>query len=221
MNKNPFILQVITLALFITSCQSNPEKTESDHSTMHDSTGVASQSQSPMMAAMDNMMKEMHHIPMTGNVDLDFALMMKSHHEGAVVMAREELKSGIDEKLQQMAQQIADAQRAEIEALDEFIKTHRNADKNYEVASKDNGFGKVMNKSMAMMMDLPSMEDGAGTDEQFVNLMIPHHQSAVYMAEGLLNYGKDAKLITMAKKMIADQNKEIEEFKTWRDSKGK
>lgn len=37
-------------------------------------------------------------------------------------------------------------------------------------------------------------------------MMIPHHQSAVYMAEGFIESGKDPQLNAIAKKMIADQN---------------
>ena len=50
-----------------------------------------------------------------------------------------------------------------------------------------------------MMMDMrePTNES---TDEQFIKMMISHHQSAVYMSEGFIQYGKAPKLISRAKK---------------------
>lgn len=53
------------------------------------------------------------------------------------------------------------------------------------------------------------------THKDFVMMMIPHHESAVTMAEDELSYGKQPELKKMAQKMIADQSKEITEFKAW------
>lgn len=217
MKRRFVILPLILISIFISACQNQSQKVEVDRSSQLDSKSHVHASSS-MIAAMDGMMKDMHQVVMTENVDVDFALMMKSHHEGAVAMALEELKSGKDERVKQMARKIADAQNSEIKALNLFTDKHKNAEENYQPSDKEKGFGKVMNKSMAMMMDLPPMDKEAGTDEQFVALMIPHHQSAVYMAEAMINYGKDVGLIKMAKKMIADQSKEIDEFKSWQGS---
>lgn len=51
-------------------------------------------------------------------------------------------------------------------------------------------------------------------DLDFANMMIPHHQSAVDMAEKYLPKGKDEKIKTIAQNIIAAQKKEIEELKT-------
>lgn len=169
-----------------------------------------------MMGGMDKMMKDMHAMEMTGNVDHDFAMMMKSHHQAAIDMAQAELGSGKDETLKQMAQKIIDAQQSEISDLEAFLNNTKDAAKNYDPAKKGEGFAKVMDKNMMMMMDMPKADESASTDHQFVDMMIPHHQSAVLMAEGFMKHGKDAKLVSMAKKMVADQNREIEEFKKWK-----
>ena len=66
-----------------------------------------------MMGAMDAMMQAM---PMesSGMVDADFLLMMIPHHQSAIDMARVELEQGEDEETRAMAQEIIDAQEAEI-----------------------------------------------------------------------------------------------------------
>lgn len=70
---------------------------------------------------------------------------------------------------------------------------------------------------MRMMSEMSKMDTSMATDNQFVAMMIPHHQSAVFMAEGFLKHGKNSELLEMARNMIVSQKKEIETFETWMD----
>ncbi len=67
-----------------------------------------------MMGAMSTMMQSMEAMPSTGMVDANFLLMMIPHHQSAIDMARVELEQGEDEATKAMAQEIIDAQEAEI-----------------------------------------------------------------------------------------------------------
>jgi len=215
MKTNTLIIGALVLSLSYSACQNNASKTDADHSSM-DSSGMDMGSM-PMGTAvksgMDKMMTDMHQMEMTGNVDNDFAMMMKSHHQAAVDMAQAELESGKDEGLKKMAQNIIDAQKSEINELQSFLDNHKNPEKNYDPSMKEKGFSKVMDQNMAMMMDMPKMDESASTDKHFVQMMVPHHQGAIMMAEGFVQFGKDPGLIAMAKKIIADQKMEIEQFK--------
>jgi uncharacterized protein (DUF305 family) len=53
----------------------------------------------------------------SGDVDQDFVAMMIPHHQGAIDIARAELKYGHDEKLKQLAQTIASEQQQEIQQM--------------------------------------------------------------------------------------------------------
>jgi uncharacterized protein (DUF305 family) len=64
-------------------------------------------------AAMNNMMADMTIKP-TGDVDRDFVAMMVPHHQGAVDMAKAELKYGHNEQLRRLAQEIVANQQREI-----------------------------------------------------------------------------------------------------------
>jgi hypothetical protein len=66
--------------------------------------------------AMTRMMIDMGIRP-TGDVDHDFVAMMVPHHEGAIEMARAELKYGRSERLRRMAQEIIVTQQQEIAAM--------------------------------------------------------------------------------------------------------
>jgi uncharacterized protein (DUF305 family) len=67
-------------------------------------------------AAMKKMMADMTITP-TGDVDADFVAMMVPHHQGAVDMARAELRYGRNEQLRRIAQEIIVEQMQEITAM--------------------------------------------------------------------------------------------------------
>ncbi|HVY18051.1 MAG TPA: DUF305 domain-containing protein [Rhodopila sp.] len=64
-------------------------------------------------AAMRKMMADMSIKP-TGNPDADFAAMMIPHHQGAIDMARAELRYGKDPELRRLARNIITDQQKEI-----------------------------------------------------------------------------------------------------------
>jgi uncharacterized protein (DUF305 family) len=67
-------------------------------------------------AAMATMMSEMDVKP-SGDVDRDFVAMMVPHHQGAIEMARAELRYGKNEQLRRIAQEIIVSQQQEIVAM--------------------------------------------------------------------------------------------------------
>jgi ribosomal protein L16 Arg81 hydroxylase len=66
--------------------------------------------------AMNKMMADMTVKP-TGDVDRDFVEMMVPHHQGAVDMAKAELKYGRNEVLRRLAQEIIVTQQQEISVM--------------------------------------------------------------------------------------------------------
>jgi hypothetical protein len=71
-------------------------------------------------AAMKKMMADMTIKP-TGDVDRDFVAMMVPHHQGAVDMAKAELKYGHNEQLRRLAQQIVTMQQQEIKVMQDAV----------------------------------------------------------------------------------------------------
>jgi Domain of unknown function (DUF305) len=67
-------------------------------------------------AAMKKMMTDMSIKP-SGDVDADFVAMMVPHHQGAVDMARAELRYGHNEQLRRIAREIIVEQAQEITAM--------------------------------------------------------------------------------------------------------
>ena len=75
----------------------------------------------PFMVPMDTMMVAM---PMasSGMPDADFLLMMIPHHQSAIDMAEVELELGQDDATKAMAQEIIDAQEAEIAEMTAMLE---------------------------------------------------------------------------------------------------
>ena len=71
----------------------------------------------PMSAAMEGMQK----MPMSGDTDKDFAMMMKMHHQQAVEMAQKELVTGKSPEMKAMAKKIIAAQKKEIGEFDRWL----------------------------------------------------------------------------------------------------
>lgn len=74
---------------------------------------------------MKSMMKgnndQMASMKMTGNADVDFAMMMRVHHQGAIDMAQAQLRDGKDAQMRKLATSIIAAQKKEIAQLDKFL----------------------------------------------------------------------------------------------------
>ncbi len=76
------------------------------------------------MAAHEKMMKDMAIAP-TGDADKDFVAMMLPHHQGAVDMAKVELKHGKDPEIRKLAQDIVAAQEKEISFMKAWQEKHK------------------------------------------------------------------------------------------------
>jgi hypothetical protein len=72
------------------------------------------------VAAMKEMIADLTIKP-TGDVDRDFVAMMVPHHQGAIEMAKAELKYGHNEQLRGLAQQIVANQQQEIRVMRDAV----------------------------------------------------------------------------------------------------
>ena len=145
--------------------------------------------------------------------DTAFAKAMLGHHRGAVEMAKIQLKYGTDKEMRQLAQDIIDAQQAEIEQMQTWLASHPDAAE----ATPDT---KAMQQAYADGMDAMHDEMMAGIadpnpDMAFARGMLPHHVGAVDMAKVQLKYGKDAEMRKLAQAVIDAQQSEIEQMQNW------
>ncbi|UOQ69964.1 DUF305 domain-containing protein [Hymenobacter cellulosilyticus] len=228
MKTSAFFLAALSAGtLLLSSCgdAKTSETATSDTSAAADSAAGMDHSQMnhaaapDMMGLMHGMMKNMDSFQPAGNTDYDFAQMMMAHHKGAVEMSALELKDGKDATLRAMAEKILADQQQEILDLDAAATRLDGVPANYKPTDPADPFTSKMKTSMDGMMTNMGQASG-NVDQDYANLMVPHHQSAVDMARAEVAHGRDAKLKQMAQQMIAAQEKEIQQFKDWQAKNG-
>ena len=74
---------------------------------------------------MEAMKAERNNIKMSGNIDKDFAMMMISHHESAVKMAKAELSHGMNTELKKIAQKEINDQTKEISEFKSWLSSSK------------------------------------------------------------------------------------------------
>lgn len=74
---------------------------------------------------MEKMMNDMKGMPMSGNTDKDFVMMMVAHHQSAIDMAKDELSHGKNAEMKKMAQNIISDQTKEIKDFRAWLESHK------------------------------------------------------------------------------------------------
>lgn len=198
------VIAAVALLITTSSCSKDDKNTIT----------IQDHDKNQMMALKHQMMDKMMTIQMTKDPDNDFAMMMRTHHEGAINMANLELKSGKDEQLRAMAHTIIETQQAEIAQLNAFLQTH-------SPHLNDPEFDQMMMMGMEKSSKESDLQVINGdTDHDFAILMIQHHQSAIENSRLVLLHGHEESMKQMAIKIIDEQEKEISELQDWLLARG-
>ena len=75
------------------------------------------------MSGDDN--SNMQHMQLTGDVDRDFAVRMKLHHQQGLAMAQTQLKESKSPEMRTMARKMIAAHKKEIAQFDKWLDTQR------------------------------------------------------------------------------------------------
>ncbi len=204
-------LILIAATFLIQSCDTTHKATRKPETEMKTTTPKEPMvMDNGLMAVMENSMRDMKALTMSGDFDLDFARMMKVHHQAAVDMSQIEIAKGSNTQMKTMAQNIITAQKSEISQLQMFVDKHKMSDTPKKMDSMDHDHDMMSKNHM-----VDKMKMSGNTDKDYVMMMISHHQSAIDMAEMQLKHGGNTELKKMAQMMITDQTKEIAAFKQW------
>lgn len=154
-----------------------------------------------------------------GNIDAHFIQQMIPHHEVAIVMSKLALKKAQRPDVKKLAQDIIASQSQEIDQMKKRYKEWFGKDipsNNSDMS--DHGMRGNTGMQMGMMgeeEDMKKLEESDDFDREFVEQMIPHHQSAVMMASMLQAGTNRDEMKKLAKDIISAQNKEIEMMRKW------
>lgn len=155
--------------------------------------------------------------------DRQFIDMMVPHHRAAAEMARIAQQRGEHPEIKQLAGAIVRAQSGEIDQM----KAWRRA-----------WFGSDQTPPMNKMPMVPGMAGHVGAggtmdmaadveelrrapepfDRAFIDDMIPHHESAIAAAQAAAARAQRPEIKELAGAIIADQQREIDQMRAWRQA---
>jgi len=142
--------------------------------------------------------------------DRAFIDAMVPHHQGAIAMAEVALKNAEHEEIKELSKNIVSTQQSEIEEL-KSIKNEEFGTSNVPMEMSPEQI-----RGMGMMMDPQRLSKREPFDEAFIDAMIPHHQSAIEMAQVAPKQSKIPEIKELAGNIVSAQKREIEQMKQWR-----
>lgn len=158
---------------------------------------------------MDAMSRDMV-MPNGEYSDKAFIDAMVPHHEGAVEMAEVARENAEHAEIRNLSEEIISAQRSEIEMFGEIRQEKfGSAEGQMEMDEQD---------MQAMgMSDPEELSKAEPFDKAFIDDMIPHHESAIAMAEVAREKTEDPEIREIANDIVSAQEREIEQMEQWRE----
>ena len=195
---------LLAVAFWLAACGAAGEQGEKtggmagmDHSTMdHGSMGSGGMAQQMVMEDGEYS-------------DRAFIDAMVPHHQGAVDMARVALENAEHREIEQLSRNIISTQQAEIEEL--------RAIKEEEFGTSEVPMEMGAGEMEAMgMMDPEQLAHSEPFDRAFIDAMIPHHRSAIEMAQVAYQESDNPEIEALAEGIVEAQMREITQMEGWR-----
>jgi uncharacterized protein (DUF305 family) len=142
--------------------------------------------------------------------DRAFIDAMVPHHQGAIAMAEVALKNAEHEEIKELSRNIVSTQQSEIEELKSIKKEE------FGTSNVPMEMSPEQMRGMGMMMDPKRLSKREPFDEAFIDAMIPHHQSAIYMAQVASKKSEIPEIQELAGDIVSAQKREIEQMREWR-----
>jgi uncharacterized protein (DUF305 family) len=136
---------------------------------------------------------------------------MAPHHQGAVDIARVALVNAEHPEIRQLAENVISSQEAEIEEL-RSIKEEQFGDP--EISAE---MSLEEMQMMGAMEDPGELEKEEPLDRAFIDAMIPHHESAIEMAEIENEETSNPRIKDLTRRVTEAQEAEIKQMTTWRE----
>jgi uncharacterized protein (DUF305 family) len=127
LSKNAFVRALAAAALATTGVLigASPALAQAGSGTQRERMHASGADGSTKMhAAMQDNQKRMNDMQMSGDTDRDFAMMMRTHHQAGIDMAKAEVESGKDHEMIKEAKKIIASQQKDIRKFDAWLKKH-------------------------------------------------------------------------------------------------
>ena len=138
----------------------------------------------------------------SNEADRLFLRLMIPHHQGAIAMAEVALKNAEHQEIRDLAEDIVVAQRDEIKEL--------KAIKEQEFGTSEVPMEMSAQEMEAMgMMDPEELANKEPFDKAFIDAIIPHHRSAIEMANAAYRENNNLEIRALAETIVDAQTREI------------
>lgn len=152
---------------------------------------------------------------MVGNIDKRFIEEMIPHHESAIAMAKIAQQKSTKPEIKTLANNIIASQSAEISNMSQWYKDWYGAE-----VPKQSGQTMMGGSMMSSQTDMDNLNSATDFDKSFLEQMIPHHQTAVMMANMLEQGTNRPEMKKLADDIKTAQTKEIQQMKQWQKDWG-
>jgi uncharacterized protein (DUF305 family) len=186
---------IATVAVFAISACGGAEHGSS--SSGHDQGSAAAPAGSPSAGAVFN------------DADAEFAEHMIVHHGQAVEMAELAADQAGDSRVKELAARIGAAQAPEIATMSGWLTSWGRSAPDAHGAEHETMPGMMSEQDMKKLAGA----EGAAFDEQFLTMMIAHHEGAVVMAGEQAGAGLNPEAKALADTIATSQQAEITEMK--------
>ena len=136
---------------------------------------------------------------------------MVPHHQGAIEMAQVALENAEHTEILALAEDVVSAQETEIGQL-KAIKQEQ-----FGTSEVSMDMSAEEMEGMGMTMDPQELATQEPFDKAFIDNMIPHHESAIEMAQVALEESENPEIREIAGAIVNAQEREIEQMRSWRD----
>ena len=171
-----------------------------------------------LASAMDTVTVSQRDAPF----DQRFIDMMVPHHEAAIAMAEIARSRATRPELRALAEEIIDAQSAEIGQLRAWRASWFGSPETPPMEAMPMlpgvrmGGELMIGDRMDMRDDVEQLRSAEPFDQAFIDAMIQHHQSAIDAARSALVRSARDEILRLAEAIIEAQSREIDQLRAWR-----
>jgi uncharacterized protein (DUF305 family) len=149
---------------------------------------------------------------------------MVPHHQGAVEMAKIAQQRAERPEIKQLAEAVIRGQEAEIATMKGWRQNWFGSDQTPPLdkmpmvsGAAQHGEHRLLTMDMAAEVD-QLRRAPEPFDRAFIDAMIPHHESAIEAAKAAETRAQKGEVKELARMIIADQQREIEQMMVWRQA---
>ena len=147
--------------------------------------------------------------------DLQFIDTMSMHHQHGIDMAKLAVSKAHNMELRELAKKMVSDQQKDIAKMkgwrDQWYQKMPKA-MSMQMPGMSHSSHQEMMKEMGEHMSKLKKTSGHDFDVAFIDMMIPHHQSAIEMSQDALQKAEHAELKGFAQETVDKQQKEIEQL---------